>query len=141
MFDSIAHLSTIEFPIFRDERGALVSIEMEKAVPFKVARVFWIFDVPPGRSRGGHAHKACHQFMVCSRGSVNLEITDGSASREITLREGMAVHVPPAIFVIAKLGGAGSVLTVFCDQPYNVNDYVRDLEALKDFRRTEADGK
>jgi dTDP-4-dehydrorhamnose 3,5-epimerase-like enzyme len=141
MFESIAHLSAVKFPVFRDERGALISIEMEKAIPFKVARVFWIFDVPADKQRGGHAHKACQQFMVCSSGSVSLEISDGNTSRVLALEEGMAVHVPPAIFVTVQFGRPGSILTVFCDQPYIVNDYIRDLGTLNSFRSTGSGGK
>jgi UDP-2-acetamido-3-amino-2,3-dideoxy-glucuronate N-acetyltransferase len=134
MFQSVAGLSTVRFPIIRDDRGALVSFELDKMIPFKVARVFWIFDVPACKLRAGHAHKECHQFIVCSCGDVSIEISDGGESRTHALEAGTAIHIPPAIFVTLQFNRPGSVVTVFCDKPYEESEYIRDLAALKAIR-------
>jgi hypothetical protein len=134
MFASVAQLSPVEFSLVRDKRGTLVSFELDKAIPFKVARVFWVYDVPSNTSRGGHAHKECHQFLVCSCGVVSVEVSDGRERRMHVLKEGMALHIPPAIFASQRFDRSGSVLTVFCDQPYDRSEYIDDIVALEAFR-------
>lgn len=135
MFQSIANISTVKFPISRDERGALVSLEFKKVIPFQIVRVFLIFDVPVDGLRGGHAHKQCQQFMICSAGHISIDITDGIDSRVLSLEAGMGIHIPPAIYATLRFHRPGSVLIVFCDRPYEKNDYIHDHTALKVFRQ------
>ncbi len=134
MFSFAAQLSPVKFPIMRDDRGALISFEPDKVIPFKVARVFWVFDVPASTLRGGHAHKECYQFLVCASGAISVEITDGRDNRTHVLEAGMSLYLPPAIFSSQRFIRPGSVLTVYCDRPYDKSDYIHDIAALKAFR-------
>ena len=83
---------------FRDQRGVLVPLDISQSVPFPVVRLFWVFDVPPGASRGAHAHKACHQYYICASGSVQVESYDAQTTRTITLAAGSGLHETLAAF-------------------------------------------
>lgn len=111
---------------FRDARGVLVPIDLATTVPFPVARVFWVSDVPSGTSRGGHAHKACQQYLVCITGAVCVDVFDGTAERSIDLAAGTALHVRAGIFATERYASPGSVLMVFCDRAYERSDYLTD---------------
>jgi hypothetical protein len=132
---TVDDLRPIAFRLFADPRGTLVPIELPQSLPFKVARFFWIFDVPAGEVRGAHAHKLCHQLMVCAIGSLRVEADDGQAARSIALTPGQALHVPPALFTAERFDTPGTVLMVFCDRPYEFDDYLNDREALRAWRR------
>jgi dTDP-4-dehydrorhamnose 3,5-epimerase-like enzyme len=133
---TVDDLDPVEFRLFRDARGALVPIELAKSLPFRVARFFWIFDVPAGQVRGAHAHRLCHQFLICALGSVQVEATDGRAERAFELTTGQALHVPPGLFTAERYMTTGSVLMVFCDRPYEPEDYLHDREAFLAYRRS-----
>jgi dTDP-4-dehydrorhamnose 3,5-epimerase-like enzyme len=132
---TVDDLQPVAFRLFRDSRGVLVPIELAQSLPFKVARFFWIFDVPAGQVRGAHAHKLCHQFLICALGSVQVEATDGRAERSIELTVGQALHVPPGLFTAERYVAPGSILMVFCDRPYEPEDYLNDREAFLAYRR------
>lgn len=132
---TVDSLNPVAFRCHRDERGALVALDLPSAVPFPVARIFWIYDAPAGTARGSHAHKICQQFLVCVTGSVSVEVFDGSAERAIPLTEGQAVHVPPGIFATERYLAPGSVLMVFCDRPYEPADYLTNRAAFLAHRR------
>ena len=95
---SVKALEPVALRAFRDARGVLVPLELAQAVPFPVRRVFWITDVPAGTERGGHAHKTCHQYLVCIGGLIQVGVDDGTATRTLPLPAGSALHVPPGIY-------------------------------------------
>ncbi|HYM73037.1 MAG TPA: FdtA/QdtA family cupin domain-containing protein [Stellaceae bacterium] len=128
-------LAPTELRCFRDARGALVPVDLPAVVPFAVVRLFWVYDVPAGTSRGSHAHKECHQFLVCVAGTVAVEAYDGSAERSFVLTEGQALHLPPGIFATERYVAPGSVLMVFCDRSYEPADYLTEREAFLAYRR------
>jgi dTDP-4-dehydrorhamnose 3,5-epimerase-like enzyme len=130
MLATIDDLKPVVFRLFSDQRGVLVPVELSQSIPFKVVRFFWIFDVPSGGTRGSHAHKACHQYMICAVGSLHVDAFDGHAERVIPLTPGQALHVPPAILTTERFDTSDSVLMVFCDRPYEVDDYLDDRAAL-----------
>ena len=130
MLATVGDLIPIVLRPFSDQRGVLVPIELSQSIPFKVVRFFWIFKVPPGGTRGAHAHKACHQYMICAVGSLRVDAFDGHAERMITLTAGQALHVPPAILTTEHFHTFETALMVFCDRPYEVDDYLDDRAAL-----------
>jgi len=135
MLATVDDLRRVALRIFIDPRGALVPIELAQSIPFKVARFFWIFDVPPGEVRGSHAHKLCHQYLVCAVGSLRVDAFDGRTERSIALTAGQALHVPPALFTAERFDAPGTVLMAFCDRPYELDDYLTDRGALAAYRR------
>jgi dTDP-4-dehydrorhamnose 3,5-epimerase-like enzyme len=112
-----------------DDRGVLSVIELVGHAPFVPVRMFWIHDVPPGTARGGHAHKACSQLLVCVRGRVSVDAIDGTLSRNFILEQGDFLNLVPGIFSTEVFMDEGTVLAVLCDRPYEPDDYVyeRDL--------------
>jgi UDP-2-acetamido-3-amino-2,3-dideoxy-glucuronate N-acetyltransferase len=136
MLATVNDLAPAALQVFRDERGVLVPIEFGKSIPFPVSRFFWISDVPAARARGGHAHKACNQYCVCAVGSVRVEAFDGNSERTIGLAVGQALYVPPAIFTTEWFVEDGTVLMVFCDRPYERDDYLVDRDKLAAYRRS-----
>jgi UDP-2-acetamido-3-amino-2,3-dideoxy-glucuronate N-acetyltransferase len=123
----------VQIPLFRDERGILIPLELQKEVPFPVVRLFFVSDVVKEKTRGGHAHKSCNQFLIGLAGRTTVITSDGTDQRSFVLDIGGALHLPPLIFALQKFD-VGTVLAVCCDQPYDVNDYIDEIENLRHFR-------
>lgn len=132
---SVTGLAVIDLPMFRDARGVLVPVEFEKVVPFVVRRLFWVSEVPLGGVRGGHAHKRCHQFLICMSGLVAVEIYDGNSERIIEIALGQALHIKPSLFSTERFPKEGGLLAVLCDRPYEADDYLPDRDATLKFRK------
>jgi hypothetical protein len=114
--------------LVEDSRGCLGVIEIASHAPFVPVRIFWISDVPAGTARGGHAHKACSQFLVCLCGRINVDAIDGELSRNFMLGQGDFLNMVPGIFFTETFLDEGSVLAVLCDRPYEPDDYVYEKE-------------
>jgi acetyltransferase-like isoleucine patch superfamily enzyme len=120
--------------VARDIRGSLAVAEFERHVPFAVRRSFFVFDVPSRETRGEHAHRRCHQFLVCLRGSCAVVADDGKARREFTLDSpSLGLHLPPLVWGIQYKYTPDALLAVFASDPYDPADYIRDYD---EFLRT-----
>lgn len=98
-------------------------------IPFAVARVFTIAGVDAGGVRGRHAHRRCAQLITCLAGEATILVTDGHESREITLASASdGLLVPPGVWTTLTFTSAATVVAVFCDQPYDEGDYIRDWD-------------
>jgi len=118
----------------RDRAGNLTSIHQGKDLPFEIARVFYIYDVPGGEDRGAHAHKSCHQFIVAASGAFDVETNDGKHSRTVSLnRPYLGLYVPPGIWAQEKGFSSGSVCLVFASQPFEETDYIRDFQEYRNY--------
>jgi hypothetical protein len=119
-----------------DVRGSLSVGEIERDLPFPPERYFLVYDVPSSELRGEHAHKACHQFLVCVHGSCRLLLDDGISRVEVTLdRPELGVHMPPMLWGTQYRYTADAVLMVFASHAYDADDYIRSYEeyiALRD---------
>jgi dTDP-4-dehydrorhamnose 3,5-epimerase-like enzyme len=125
----IASCVLLDLPARRDERGALVFAETGKQLPFEVRREFHLFDLRAGVARGGHAHKACHQFLIAMAGSFRVSTDDGKAKREWTLSSpAQGLHVPPGHWVELVPSSDAAVLSVLASHGYDESDYIRDRE-------------
>lgn len=112
-----------------DLRGHLSAGEFERDIPFVPARYFLIFDVPTEKTRGEHAHRTCHQFLVCARGSVAVVADDGLNRGEFVLdNPGMGIYLPPMIWGTQYKYSADAVLLVFASHFYDPADYIRDYD-------------
>jgi len=121
----------ITMPVRRDERGALAFVECGKQLPFEVRREFHLFDLRAGVARGGHAHKACHQFLVAMAGEFSVTTDDGSEVRSWTLSApAHGLHVPPGHWVELIPQTEGAVLSVLASHGYDEADYLRSREAF-----------
>jgi dTDP-4-dehydrorhamnose 3,5-epimerase-like enzyme len=118
-----------DLPARRDDRGALAFVETGRQLPFEVRREFHLFDLRPGVARGGHAHKACHQFLVAMAGSFRVTTDDGATRREWALGSPLqGLHVPPGHWVELVPGSAAAVLSVLASHAYDEADYLRDRD-------------
>lgn len=121
----------IELPRVHDPRGNLTFIEGGRHVPFSIARVYYLYDVPGGESRGGHAHRELEQLIIAMSGSFDVVVDDGVSKRTFTLnRSYMGLYVPRLIWRELVNFSSGAVCTVLASLPYDEGDYYRDYSAF-----------
>ncbi len=117
----------LDFPKITDARGNLTVIEAERHVPFAVKRVFYLYDVPPGETRGGHAHRQLEQVMVCVAGACRVELDDGERKRCVRLDSPLrGLYVPPMVWEVETNFEPGSICLVLASDVYSEPDYYRD---------------
>lgn len=119
----------IELPKIVDPRGNLTFIEENKHIPYDIKRVFFLYDVPGGESRGGHALKNCDQFLIAASGSFDVIVDDGIERKTYHLnRSYYGLHIPPLIWREMDNFSSGSVCMVLASEFYSENDYFREYE-------------
>jgi hypothetical protein len=117
----------IELPKRLDPRGNLTFIEGRRHVPFDIKRVFYLYDVPGGADRGGHALRNCHQFMIAMSGSFDVIVYDGKQNQRIHLnRSYYGLHLPPLIWREMDNFSSGSVCLVLASEFYDEKGYFRE---------------
>jgi WxcM-like protein len=128
---SIQDCHLIDLPKINDERGNLTFIEAERHVPFDVRRVFYLYDVPGGSVRAGHALKSCHQFIIAISGSFDVLLDDGSARQRFHLnRSHYGLYVTPLTWREIDNFSSNSVCLVLASAAYNESDYYREYESF-----------
>ena len=126
---SVYDCSIIELSVNHREKGNLTVIENGRQVPFDVRRIYYLYDVPAGESRGGHAHKALKQLIVAASGSFDVVLFDGNVKRTITLnRPFNGLLVVSGIWRELNNFSSGSVCLVLASHEYDLNDYIRDYD-------------
>ena len=119
--------------LVRDMRGDLAAGEFPKDIPFEPKRYFLVFNVPSEKTRGEHAHRKCHQFLVCVKGSCAVVVDDGQSRCEVLLESpDMGIHLPPLIWGIQYKYSSDAVLLVFTSDYYEASDYIRDYAEFID---------
>jgi len=122
----------IKLPKFLDRRGNLSFIEEESHLPFKVRRVYWIYDVPGGEKRGGHAFKETHEMIVALSGSFDLLLHDGQKEYHYSLnRSYYGVLVPKMMWRTLENFSTNSLALIIASTDYSQEDYLYDFEAFK----------
>lgn len=123
----------IEIPVLTDARGSISMAEANETLPFAPQRYFIVFGVPPGATRGEHAHRDCHQLLVCVRGSVSARTDDGRSSQEYALNTpALGLYVPPLVWGAQFDFTPDATLLVLASHKYDPGEYIRDYE---EFRR------
>jgi oxalate decarboxylase/phosphoglucose isomerase-like protein (cupin superfamily) len=124
---SVFDCSMIELPRIKNRAGNITPVHNFKDIPFKITRVFYLYDIPGGESRGAHSHKECHQFIIAVSGSFEVLLDDGSTKRIVQLnRPYYGLHIPPRIWASEINFSSGSICLVFASHTYNEHDYIRD---------------
>lgn len=127
----------LEFSKVGDPRGNLSFIEEGCHVPFAIKRVFYIYDVPGGVCRGGHAHRRNQTVLIAVAGSFDLRLTDGTDVMEITLnRSNKGVLIPPGVWDSMHNFTTGTVCLALCSRLYEEEDYIRDLDEYLEYVKT-----
>lgn len=124
----------IELPKITDVRGNLTFIEGGSHIPFPIKRVYYLYDVPGGAERGGHAHKELQQFIIAMSGSFDVVLTDGKEKKRFHLnRSYFGLYVPTMLWRELDNFSSGAVCMVLASNKYDESDYYRDYnEYLKD---------
>lgn len=124
---SISDCRMVLLPKIGDPRGNLTFVEGSRHVPFDIARVYYLYDVPGGAERGGHAHKALHQLIVAMSGSFDVTLDDGAEKKRFHLnRSYSGLYVCPMIWRALDNFSSGSVCMVLASNRYEDDDYYRD---------------
>jgi hypothetical protein len=119
----------IDLPKFSDPRGNLTFIESDRHIPFTIRRVFYLYDVPGGADRAGHALRTCHQFIVAMSGSFDVILDDGEANKRYHLnRSYYGLYIPPLIWREIDNFSSGSVCLALASEMYSEADYYREYE-------------
>lgn len=128
---SLNRCRVIEFPKITDPRGNLTFIEGNRHIPFNIQRVYYLYDVPGGAERGGHAHKELHQLIVAMSGSFDVILDDGYEKKRFHLnRSYYGLYVCPLIWRELDNFSSGSVCMVLASNLYDAADYYRDYEVF-----------
>ena len=122
----------IELPKFLDKRGNLSFIEEFKQIPFKIERTYWIYDVPGGEHRGGHAYRENEEFIVALSGSLDVVLDDGINKTTYSLnRSYYGLYVPKGIWREMNNFSTNSLALILASTPYSQDDYIRDYQEFK----------
>jgi len=132
MADHLPRLaSLIELPVIADPRGKLCFAESERHVPFAIERVYYLYDVPAGAVRAGHAHLALQQLLVPLSGSFDVRLHDGHDEEVVTLnRPNLGLHIGAMTWRELENFTSGAVCMVLASTPYDEADYIRDFETF-----------
>jgi hypothetical protein len=133
---SLNQCQMIALPKITDPRGNLTFIENNRHIPFAIMRVFYLYDVPGGEARAGHALKKCHQFILALSGSFDVTVDDGFQSKKFNLsRSYYGLYIPPLTWRVIDNFSSGSVCMALASENYDEDDYYREynefLEAVK----------
>lgn len=121
----------IALPKFLDKRGNLSVIEEWKNIPFKIERTYWIYDVPGGEARGGHAYKENQEFIVALSGSFDVILDDGKEQKTYSLnRSYYGLYVPKGIWREMNNFSTNSLALILSSTAYNAEDYIYDYESF-----------
>ena len=124
----------IELPKFLDARGNLSFIEQENHIPFKIERTYWIYDVPGGEKRGGHAYKENEELIVALSGSFDVVLDDGKEKKTFSLnRSYYGLYVPKGTWREMQYFSTNSLALILSSTRYDESDYIRDYDEFKSY--------
>ena len=128
--------------IVQPGHGSITPVEGGKDVPFTIARVYYLYDVPGGEARGGHAHKELEQVIVAAMGSFEVEVDDGSHKKTFTLnRSYHGFYLPRMIWRELRNFSSGAICLVLASQLYKEEEYLRDYSEFIEYRNSGASGE
>lgn len=126
----------INLPKFLDARGNLSFVEQENHIPFIIRRTYWLYDVPGGECRGGHAYKENQEFIVALSGSFDVVLDDGTEKKTFTLnRSYYGLYVPKGLWREMENFSTNSLAMILSSTDYDANDYVRDYDEFLTLKR------
>ena len=129
----------IELPKFLDARGNLSFAQNNTHIPFEIKRTYWLYDVPGGESRGGHAYRETEEFIIALSGSFNVIVDDGKEKKTFHLnRSYYGLYIPKGMWREMDDFSTNSLALEFASTKYDIADYIRDYE---EFLKLKGDGK
>lgn len=128
----------VKLPIAHNKSGNLTVLENGLNMPFDIQRIYYLFDVPMGSERGGHAHYDLQQYVVAVSGSFTFVLDDGKNKREVFLNHpNKALHIKPGIWREMKDFSSGSVCLVLASMQYTEEDYIREYQDFLNYRNND----
>ena len=122
----------LTFPNILDDRGNLSFFENHNQIPFEIQRVYWIYDVPGGEQRGGHAYKDLQEVIIALSGSFDVVLNDGEKEERYMLnRSYYGLYVPKMMWRHIENFSTNSVALIIADNAYNADNYIRDFDTFK----------
>lgn len=129
----------IELPKFTDPRGNLSFVEQLTHIPFEIERTYWIYDVPGGESRGGHAYRKNQEFIIALSGAFDVIVDDGQKTKKFTLnRSYYGLYIPAGLWREIENFSTNSLALEFGSEHYSKEDYIRKYD---EFLKLKSDGK
>ena len=132
---TIEDVKLIELPRFMDSRGNLSFVEQNNHIPFEIQRTYWIYDVPGGEDRGGHAYKTTDEFIIAIAGAFDVTIDDGEQKKTFTLnRSYYGLHIPRGLWRTMDNFSSAALALEFANTKYDRKDYVMDYNEYQKMR-------
>ena len=126
----------INLPKFLDARGNLSFVEQKNHIPFEIKRTYWLYDVPGGESRGGHAYKENEEFIISLSGSFDVILDDGTEKKTFTLnRSYYGLYVPKGLWREMSNFSTNSLALILSSTNFSEDDYVRDYDRFRTLKR------
>lgn len=127
--------SMIYLPKIENRAGNITPVHSNREIPFPIKRIFYLYDIPGGESRGAHAHHECHQFLIAASGAFEVLLDDGKTQRLIQLnRPYYGLHIPPNIWASEINFSSGAICLVIASHEYEPADYIRDYDIFLKIR-------
>jgi hypothetical protein len=127
MNSSVFEAGLIYLPKIKNRAGNITPLENGDKIPFEVKRIFYLYDIPGGESRGGHAHKDCQQLLIAASGAFEILLDDGKTKRQVMLnRPDIGLHIPSGLWASEINFSSGAICLVLASHEYGEVDYIRD---------------
>ncbi len=127
----------LHLPRIYNRSGNITALNAGIELPFEMKRVFYIYDIPGGEERGGHAHHTLEQFVIAASGSLDITLDDGRHTKTIHLnRPYMGLHIRPLIWDHMSNFSSGAIVLVFASKWYDAGDYIRDYALFKQLKKS-----
>ena len=140
MKSSIYDCVVLPLSKIHNRAGNITIVEGQNNLPFEIKRVYYLYDIPGGEDRGGHAHKELHQLVVAAGGAFDVLLDDGINKKVVTLnRPDYGVLIVPGIWRELMEFSSGSICLVLASQPYDEEDYIREYDDFLNFKNARYD--
>jgi len=132
MFNTVYNCSVVKLPVDHNRAGNLTALENNRNIPFEIKRVYYLYDVPGGSERGGHAHKELQQFIIAASGAFDVLIDDGVNKKVVHLdRPNVGLHIVPGIWRELLNFSSGAICLVIASRKYEESDYIYNYQLFK----------
>lgn len=134
-YSTVKDCKFIELPKIHNPAGNITPLNSGIDLPFDIQRVYYLYDVPGGESRGGHGHLELEQYLIAAGGSFDVILFDGKEKRKVSLnRPYQALHIVPGIWRELENFSSGSTCLVLASHKYDEVDYMREIDYFKEFK-------